>query len=204
MTTKTPRVAVEDTLNPKQQRFVEEYLTDLNATQAAIRAGYSARSARVTSCRLLAQANIALAIQRRRTQVSERLDVTVERVLKEFARLAFFDPRKLFSEDGRPIPVTDLDDDTAAAIAGLEILEEYEGSGADRTLIGHTKKYKISDKRGSLDSLARYLGMFVDRHEVSGPDGGPIEVESPRERIASRIAGLSARKGEGENTGGSE
>lgn len=87
-------------------------------------------------------------------------EVTVERVLKEAARIALFDPRKLLNDDGTPKGLHELDDDTAAAIAGLDVLEEFEGSGQDRVQVGVVKKYKIADKNAALEKLFKYLGMY--------------------------------------------
>lgn len=91
----------------------------------------------------------------------KRLDVSIERTLNEAARLAFFDARKLFDKDGKPLPITDLDDDTAAAIAGMEVLEQYEGSGQDRVFVGYLKKYKLADKNSAIEKLMKHLGMFA-------------------------------------------
>ena len=91
---------------------------------------------------------------------SERVQITQDRVLLEYARLAFFDPRKLFAENGKPKDINELDDDTAAALAGLDVMEEYEGAGESREFVGYTKKYKLANKLGALDSLGKHLGMF--------------------------------------------
>lgn len=91
---------------------------------------------------------------------AERLAISHERVLKEIARLALFDPRSLFRDDGSPKPITELDDDTAAAIAGLDVMEEFEGTGKDRVFVGYTKKYKIADKNAALEKLAKHLGLY--------------------------------------------
>ncbi|MBN9520201.1 terminase small subunit [bacterium] len=104
-------------------------------------------------------------------------EVTIERVKQEYARLAFLDIRKAFDENGNLKLVHELDDDTAAAIAGLDVEELWEGRGEDRENIGRLRKIKLSDKRGALDSLATHLGMFVERHEHTGKDGGPIVTE---------------------------
>jgi len=101
-------------LTPKQQRFVEEYLVDLNATQAAIRAGYSARTAEWIGPQLLGKTHVAEAVRAGRESLSKRTEITQERVLQEYARLAFMDPRKLFDGTGAPRPIHELDDDTAA------------------------------------------------------------------------------------------
>jgi phage terminase small subunit len=155
-------------LTPKQERFVAEYLIDLNATQAAIRAGYSEKTAYCTGHENLKKPEIQIALQAKRQKIEQSTEITIERVLKEFARLGFQDPRKLFNDDGSPKGIHELDDDTAAAIAGLDVMEIYEGTGKDRQFVGYLKKYKLADKKGALDSIGKHLGMFVDKKEVTG------------------------------------
>ena len=147
-------------LTAKQERFVQEYLVDLNATQAAIRAGYSPKTAYSMGQRLLKNVEVKAAIKAAMEKRSQRVEITQDRVLQEYARLAFFDPRKLFLENGKPKDINELDDDTAAALVGLDVMEEYEGSGEDRVFVGYTKKYKLANKLGALDSLGKHLGMF--------------------------------------------
>ncbi len=159
-TRKAVRVIAEKKLTPKQKRFVDEYLIDLNATQAAIRAGYSPKTANEQGARLLANVSIAQTIQKAMQDREQRTEITQDRVLQEYARLAFYDPRKLFQPDGTPKPIEALDDDTAAALAGLEVREEFEGAGENRAFVGYTKKYKLANKLGALDSLAKHLGML--------------------------------------------
>ena len=150
-------------LTVKQERFVEEYLVDLNATQAAIRAGYSSKTAYAIGQQNMKKLEIQTAIQEAMDKRSKRVEVTQDRVLLEYARLAFFDPRKLFMENGKPKDINQLDDDTAAALVGLDVLEEYEGAGESREFVGYTKKYKLANKLGALDSLGKHLGMFDGR-----------------------------------------
>ena len=153
-------IAAAKKLTPKQKAFVSEYLIDLNATQAAIRAGYSPKTANEQGARLLANVSIAQTIQKAMQDREQRTEITQDRVLQEYARLAFYDPRKLFQPDGTPKPIEALDDDTAAALAGLEVREEFEGAGENRAFVGYTKKYKLANKLGALDSLAKHLGML--------------------------------------------
>jgi phage terminase small subunit len=162
------------TLTSKQQRFVDEYLLDLNATQAAIKAGYSKKTARSVGSENLAKPDIAAAIQEAMKNRQARTFITQDRVLQELARIAFFDPRKLLDDDGNPIPLSNLDDDTAAAVAGVELMEEYEGSGKDRVFIGYTKKFKLADKNTAISNAMRHLGMFVDKSEITGKGGQPL------------------------------
>ena len=135
-------------LTPKQQRFVEEYLVDLNATQASIRAGYSVKMADRIGSQLLAKNGVAAAISEAKAKISEATGITVERVVREMARIGFLDARKLFDQNGMQIPLHALDDDTAAAISAIEM-----GPGG-------TLRLKLADKNKALESLMRHLGGF--------------------------------------------
>lgn len=96
-------------------------------------------------------------------------------VLRERKRLAFFDPRKLFDLEGRPLPIHELDDDTAAAIAGLDVVEEYAGNGEDRAFVGYTKKYKLAGKDPSLAALEKYFGLNEKAIHFTLPNIGTAE-----------------------------
>jgi phage terminase small subunit len=159
-------------LTPKQLRFVEEYLIDLNATQAYLRAGYRVKltSARVQACRLLADPSVAEAIQRAKHKRAERTEITQDRVLQELARIAFFDIRKLYREDGTLKKPTELDDETAAALVGIDIQETISGgAGGDAVIV--TRKAKVIDRTGALALAMRHLGMLKDKVEHSGEIG---------------------------------
>ncbi|GHC72712.1 hypothetical protein GCM10007320_08770 [Pseudorhodoferax aquiterrae] len=154
-------VEPEQDLSPSAQRFVDEYLIDLNATQAYLRAnpGVSLSTASAEGCRLTGNPKVAALIAQRKHERAERVGVDAHRVLKEVARLALFDPRKLFDADGVPLPIHQLDDDTAAALAGLDVQEVRlgTGEGAERAVV---KKYKLADKGANLDRLMKHLGLF--------------------------------------------
>lgn len=154
-------------LNPKQERFVAEYLVDLNATQAAIRAGYSPKTAGVQAFDLLKKPEIAAALERQRNQHAKNTGLTVERVLQEAMRLAFFDIRKLTDADGNPLPISELDDDTAAAIQGLELAtERSRGEDPVETVV---RKYKAADKNSALERLFKHLGLFAKDNAQTNP-----------------------------------
>ena len=159
-------------LNPKQQRFVATYLIDLNATQAAIKAGYSKKTARSQGQRLLTHIDVSEAIAAKTVKRLEQLDVTAERVLREYARIGFMDIRKIFNDDGAMKPIGELGDDEAAVIAGVEVGEIVE----DGVAIGRLKKIKLSDKLGALNSLAKHLGLLTDKVVVSGDPDNPIRL----------------------------
>lgn len=151
----------------KEKRFIEELPYDWNQTKAAIRAGYSPKTARQIAAELMTKPKIKDAIDKVRAEQSRQTGVSVELVVQELARLGRFDPRKLFNFDGSPRPITDLDNDTVAAISGLEVMDVYEGRGDNRRFVGYIKKYKFADKKGALDSLAKHLGMFSDAPVVN-------------------------------------
>lgn len=171
-------------ITPKKRRFVDEYLVDLNATQAAIRAGYSAKTAHSQGPRLLDDVGVKELIADAMAKRSESTKITAERVLQELGRVAFFDPRRLLNADGSPRPISELDDDTAAVLAGMDIQEEYEGSGEDRRFIGYTKKFKLADKVGALNLAMRHLGMLTDKLEVKDVTTRADRLRQARERKA--------------------
>ncbi|MDP2618611.1 MAG: terminase small subunit [Hyphomicrobiales bacterium] len=185
-------------LNAKQRRFVDEYLVDLNATQAAIRSGYSKRTAEQQACRLLKNVKIAAEVGRLRADLATKAELQRSDLLAEYRKIAFQDIRRAFNENGSLKPIHELDDDTVAALAGIEVSEITVGE----TVVGHLKKIKLSDKRSALDSLAKFQGWNApDKHELTGKDGGPIETSdvsglTPVER-AQRLAAILATRGTG-------
>lgn len=107
-------------LTPKEERFVEEYLVDCNATQAAIRAGYSEKTARAIGHELLQRPHIQDAIARAKQARSKRTEVTIDRVVRELARIAFFDPRRAYNEKGELLEPHDMPSDVARAIGSYD------------------------------------------------------------------------------------
>jgi phage terminase small subunit len=160
-------------LTPKQRRFADEYLIDLNATQAAIRAGYSPKTAGQIGEENLKKPEIQKALQERMKARSERTGITQDRVLQEYARLAFFDPRKLFDESGNLKRVSELDEDVAAIIAGMDVVEIGNAQVGE----GLVRKLKLADKLGALNSVARHLGMFNDKLNVNHTFSGLSDEE---------------------------
>ncbi len=145
----------------RKATFVEAYVANgSNGSAAAITAGYSAKGAGVQASRMLKDPNIQAQIANRRANLLEKMELTTERTLREIARLAYVDPRKFFHADGRPKEIAELDDDTAAALAGMEVTEEWAGTGEDRKVVGLTKKYKLADKNSALEKAMKHLGEY--------------------------------------------
>lgn len=161
-----------DRLTVKQEKYVQGLFAGLTQREAYKQAFNCTtmldKTVDEASCKLAADYKIITRLNDLQEEFKNRNMVTVERVLKEYAKLGFFDPRKLFNADGSPKNIIDLDDETAAAVAGLDVQEAYEGSGEYREFVGYVKKYKLTDKKGALDSMAKYLGMFKDEVKLSG------------------------------------
>ena len=157
-------------LNTKQRVFVAEYLTDFNATAAYRRAGYTARgnSAEVNASRLLRNAKVAATIDEAIEERLKALGVTSYRVLEELSRLGFSDLRDYveWGPDGvRLKESADLTDEAAAAVAQVsQTPSQY----------GDSLKFKLHDKKGSLELLGKHLKLFTDKQEHSGLEGGQI------------------------------
>jgi phage terminase small subunit len=154
-------------LAPRQAQFVAQYLIDLNATRAAQRAGYSLKTAYSQGQRLLKNVEVQSAIQAAMDKRAEKLEITADRVLDEIAKLAFFDPRKFFEDDGSLKRIQDLDDDTAMSLARMEVIELFEGSGEQKHAYGLMKKIKLADKLSALEKLGKHLKLFSDMN-ISG------------------------------------
>ena len=159
--------AKTDKLTAKQAKFVEEYMVDLNATQADIRAGYSQKTAQAIGSENLRKPLVAAAIEGRRIAQTHANGITVERILKEQAAIAFFDLRKLYRPDGSLKNPAEWDDETAAAMSANETVEmagglAVDGSGAQHVPM-YTKKVKGWDKGRALEALLKHLGASGDK-----------------------------------------
>lgn len=163
----------EQRYTPRERAFVAEYLKDRNATQAAIRAGYSLASAGSTGSALLRKPHIRAELDRVNDELmaeAKRIaGLTLERLTLEVARGAFFDIRRLQHEDGTPKELHELDDDTASAIAGIDIEEVFEGRGDERRKTGQIKKYRLVDRKAFLDMGLKVIGGYKEDNRQQNP-----------------------------------
>lgn len=164
-------------LTPKQMRFVDEWLIDFNGKQAAIRAGYSAKTAEATAARLLRNVKVQAEISRRQKDLQRRTEVTQDRVVKELARIAFADMTDYAQVETRMI---EKDDGTEASYQAVALKETAELSAEQRAALAGIKQgangieVKLHDKIKALELLGRHIGMFNDKLSLSGTDGGPL------------------------------
>jgi phage terminase small subunit len=167
-------------LSEKQKRFVSEYLIDLNATQAAIRAGYSKKTATVQASRLLTNAKVQEELSKQQTKVAERLEITKDRIVDELAKIGFANMLDYMRAglDGDPyLDFSGLTRDQAAALSEVTVEDFRDGRGEDARDVRRVK-FKLHDKKGALVDLAKMLGFVVEKHEHTGKDGAPIQTET--------------------------
>lgn len=140
-------------LNAKQARFVDEYLVDMNATQAAIRAGYSKKTARQQGARLLSNAAISHEVEKRRHALSEEAKVTVGEIIKRLDEISLrcMQHHPVRDKKGEQVYVLTPEGELAPAYT-------FDASGANR----------------SLELIGKHLGAWVEKHEHSGPGGTPL------------------------------
>lgn len=153
----------------RYKMFAEHYLQNGgNGFQAAVSAGYSKGGAASASQRLLKNTAIKHILTETRARSFAGMEITTDRVLREAARLAFFDPRKLLNVNGEFRQLAELDDDTAAAIAGIEYEDLFAGRGQNRVIIGKIRKIKLWDKNAALEKLFKNMGLFEKDNSQSG------------------------------------
>jgi len=152
-------------LTPKQQRFIEEYLVDLNATQAAIRAGYSPSTAKEQGCQNLSKLNVKNAIDQALAERSRRTGINQDRVLLELAKIAFLNPVDVIDMDAATLK-GDANRDDTAAIASVKVkrIPTEDGDIVEREV-------RTYDKLKALEQIGRHLGMWKDNINLSGEVG---------------------------------
>ena len=148
-------------MTDQQKRFVEEYLIDLNATQAAIRAGYSPKTANEQGNRLLTNVSVQTELNKQMAKRSRRTGVTQDRVVRELAKIAFLDMTQVVDDHGRI-----RDDATPEDRACIESIK-YKSSSSDQ---GESveREVKVASKLKALELLGKHLGMYSDKLNIEG------------------------------------
>lgn len=158
-------------LSDKQKKFCEEYIIDFNQTQSAIRAGYSAKTAYSIGNENLKKPDIQAYIKELLSKREERTQITADMVVKEWAKVAFFDIRKIFHKEGGLLNPHDLDDETATVISSIKARDVKVGDDIETI-----KEYRLNDKMKALDMLAKYLGMFEKEKEDNSDTNVNLEI----------------------------
>lgn len=164
-------------LTTKQQLFANEYIVDLNATQAAIRAGYSKRTAGSIGHELLKKPEIQGAIQEAMDERAKRTEITADLVLQELRKIATADIKDLL-EYRTEKTVAGYDEDGQPVFDYRQVIELKPSDQIDGALVQEVKltdngtlSLKVHDKLAALDKLARHLGIFDDKLTLSGQVG---------------------------------
>lgn len=154
-------------MTPKQERFIAEYRKDLNATQAAIRAGYSPKTANEQGARLLADASVSKVLAEKTKKALDKLELSAERTLSETASLAFSDLSAFYTETGDVKPMSEWTPAMRAAVQSLETLDRDITPG-ERGPAAKVHRLKLWDKPKALDTLAKHFGLLIEKVQHSG------------------------------------
>lgn len=161
-------------ITKKNEVFCEEYLIDLNATQAAIRAGYSPNAAGSIGSELLKKPEIRARIDQAMAERSKRTGINADRVLRELGRIAFLNPKDVIDLNTAEVLDTANDDDLAV-IAGVKVKVKYvphkdfDEDGEPVIEQAIEREVKMADKLKALELCGRHLGMFKDNPEGNAP-----------------------------------
>lgn len=166
-------------LSNKEEFFCKEYTKDLNGSQACIRAGYSARSAKEQASRLLTKDNIQARLKELLSERAERCEITADMVLKEYAKIAFIDIREFYHEDGRLKLPHEMSDAAAASLSSIEVDEiwGYDIMLEAQVKQGETKKIRMHNKLAALQDVGKHLGMFEKDNQQKAFVPGNIKIE---------------------------
>lgn len=168
-------------LTERQRAFVEEYIVDLNGTQAAIRAGYAERNARTTAAKLLANSNIQERLSKKKSQRSERTKINADYVLMRLTEIDQMDAIDILDDNDNLLPISKWPAIWRQMISGLDIKELYDGSGGERALAGALKKIKWPDKVKNLDLIGKHVDVQAWREQkaLTNADGTALDLSMP-------------------------
>ncbi len=194
-------------LTPMRQRFVAEYLKDLNATQAAIRAGYSEKTSHVQGPRLLGEPDVKAAVEAAIARRNKRLEISQDRIVRELAKVGLADIKDYLSYR-TALTQVGVDDDGEPVIDYAPVIELVPSEDVDGTVIQEVSlsakgvfSFKLQDKMKALELLARHLGMLNDRVQLAGS----VNLNNPLEGLTTDelrqlIAEDEADDADGEDT----
>jgi len=173
-----------DSLNEKQKRFCEEYVVDFNGRQAAIRASYSEDTAAEQASRLLNNVNISEYISKLQKKLSDKTQITAEKVINELAKIGFSNVQDFIEDSNNIKDISQIDKKKAAAISSIKKSVTRFGNGTSEGT-KEVVEFKIWDKVAALEKIGKHLGLFTDRVEITGniqhrqmklPDGTIIDL----------------------------
>ena len=147
-------------MTDKQKKFIDEYLIDLNATQAAIRAGYSPKTARSIANELLTKPDIQTCIDKKQAVIARRTGISQDRVVRELAKIAFVNINDICTSNGRIRQ--DATDDDLSCIESIKVKQTETDTGSSEE-----REVKLCSKLKALELLGKHLGMWNDKVDVN-------------------------------------
>jgi len=167
-------------LTDKQELFAREFIKDLNATQAVIRAGFSKKSARNQACRLMTNDDILNRIAELKAERNDRVRVDADYVLHRLVEIDLMDVLDIMTDDMSIKPVSQWPASWRRYLSGFDLAEMFEGRSEERKMVGILKKIKWPDKVKNLELLGKHIAVQAFREQattsLTGKDGGPLEV----------------------------
>ena len=145
-------------LSPKARRFVAEYLIDFNGAHAAVRAGYSVHTARVQASQLLSNVKVAAAVQKGLDRQLRSCDLSIERIIRQLAMVAYFDPKRMFDEHGQLLPIHEMPPEIRHGLPGIDFMESRTTGDLERSTV--VRRFHLN--RGpAIIALAKHLQVFT-------------------------------------------
>ncbi|UPQ70547.1 terminase small subunit [Kluyvera ascorbata] len=177
-------------LTDKQELFAREYLKDLNATQAAIRAGYSEKTAKAQGARLLTNVNLQNFISCLMSQRNEMVSIDSAYVLRRLVEIDQMDVLDIMTDDMSLKPVSEWPASWRRYLSGFDLAEMFEGRGDDREMVGILKKIKWPDKVKNLELLGKHVDVQAFKESIKTEQSGTLEVVnySPSDYAAAQKA----------------
>lgn len=184
-------------LNPRHVKFCIEYIKDSDGGAAARRAGFAESSARVVGCNLLKDPLIKAELAKRQERVANLLEISAASVLRELALMGFANMLDYITprEDGSAtVNLSKLNRDQAAAVQEVTVDTYMDGHGDEAREVKRIR-FKLADKRGSLELLGKHLKLFTDKHEIQLP---PLEdltneqLSQLANRLSISVVGIAA------------
>lgn len=166
-------------LSPKEKKFCQEYIVDLNGAQAAIRAGYSERSAKEQAARMLTKANIKKFVKELKDERAKRTEITADMVVKELAKIGFANIQDYISGDNAISDMSQIDAGKAAAVAVVK-KSVTRFDGGEKEVV----EFKLWNKVDALEKLGRHLGIFEKDNLQNKPDS---EIRVIRTIISKKV-----------------
>lgn len=167
---RTSSTDIEKPLSDMQELFCREYVVDLNATQAAIRAGFSAKTSQTQSSAMMGDPRVQKRLAELSRERMTRLELNADTVLRGLLEIAMADIGEAYDENGNLKNIKEIPPNVRRAMSGVEVDQLFDGSGEQRFQSGVVTKVKFWDKPKSLELLGKHLKLFVEKHEHTFPE----------------------------------